>query len=127
MKMKNVKRNIVMVVASSLLFISFSAGAAECTRGEALTAIETLSNEIATSTSFLGRGGGRAQDGLEAKAISAQGKVGVKKYDGALQKLEDIILKIDDYATAPKAKLLEDEADILNGLALSAMDCVAEL
>jgi len=116
-----------MVVASSLLFISFSATAAECTRDEAMTAVKTLSNEIATSKSFLGRGGGRAQDGLEAKAISAQGKVEVKKYDDALQKLEDIIMKIDDYATAPKAKLLEDEAEFFNGLALTAMDCVAAL
>ena len=121
--MKKVIGKSIILLTTALLFASFSAGAAaECTKDEALGAVKKLNNVIVHSD-FIGRGAQRAQDGLEAKAMTAGGKVEVNKYDDALQKLEEIVLKVDDLAGAPKPKLSEDGANQISGAAMTAMDC----
>lgn len=126
--MKSVIGKSMMLLATALLCASFSASAAaECTKDEALGAVATLQDLIVNSTEFTGRGAQRAQDGLEAKAMTAGGKIEVNKYDDALQKLEEIVLKVDDLVGAPKPKLSEDGANQISGAAMTAMDCVVQL
>lgn len=125
--MKDVLGKSVLVIATALLFTAFSAtAAAECTKDEALGAVKKL-NYVIVHSDFIGRGAQRAQDGLEAKAMTAGGKVEVNKYDDALQKLEEIVLKVDDLVGAPKPKLSEDGANQISGAAMTAMDCVVQL
>ena len=116
------------VAAIALLLTTFSAGAAdECTKDEAISRIQVLQTAIKSSNDFLGRGAQRAQDGLEAKAMTAGGKVEVNKFDDALQKLEEIVLKVEDLADAPKPKLSDAGADAIGGATMRAMDCVVQL
>jgi len=126
--MKDILSKSALVFATTLLFMSFSVGAAaECTKDEALAAVEKLRHVIMNSNEFMGRGAQRAQDGLDAKAMTAGGKVEVNKYDDALQKLEEIVLKVDDLVGAPKSKLSEDGANQISATAMTAMDCVVTL
>jgi hypothetical protein len=126
--MKQVLGKSVVVLATALVFASFSASAAaECTKDEAIDAVEKLHYVIVNSNEFMGRGAQRAQDGLDAKAMTASGKVEVNKYDDALQKLEEIVLKVDDLAGAPKPKLTDDGANQISTAAMTAMDCVVTL
>jgi len=118
----------IILLATALLCVSFSArAAAECTKDEALGAVATLQGLIVNSTEFTGPGAQRAQDGLEAKAMTAGGKIEVNKYDDALQKLEEIVLKVDDLVGAPKSKLTEDGGNQIGGAAMTVMDCVVQL
>jgi hypothetical protein len=126
--MKDVIGRSILVFATALLFTSLSASAAaECTKVEALGAVTELQKLIVNSSEFIGRGAQRAQDGLEAKAMTAGGKVEVNKYDDALQKLEEVVLKVDDLVGAPKPKLSENGANQISRAAMTAMDCVVQL
>jgi hypothetical protein len=86
-----------------------------------LNAVETaIRNGV-----FLGKNASTDQTNLLAKLEAAAAKVGLKKYDDAVDKLQDISDKATELASAPKSKL--EDASGINGAVITAIACVGGL
>ncbi|HEX6321634.1 MAG TPA: hypothetical protein VFZ84_22420 [Burkholderiales bacterium] len=86
-----------------------------------LNAVETaIQNGV-----FLGKSASTDQTNLLAKLEAAAAKVGLKKYDDAVDKLQDISDKATALASAPKSKL--EDASGINGAVITAIACVGGL
>ena len=86
-----------------------------------LNAVETAIQ----SAVFLVKSASTDQTNLLAKLEAAAAKVGLQKYDDAVDKLQDISDKATALASAPKPKL--EDASGINGAVITAIACVGGL
>ena len=74
---------------------------------------------------FLGKNASTDQSNLLAKLEAAAAKVGLNKYDDAVDKLQNISDTATALADAPKQKL--EDASGINGAVVTAIGCVGGL
>ncbi|NMG76365.1 hypothetical protein [Aromatoleum diolicum] len=102
--------------ASAVEFVKYS--------GECATELNAVGQAIEDAT-FLGNKATTDESNLFAKLDAANAKVGLEKYDDAVDKLMNIVSTATALANAAKPKL--DSAYGINTAAGAAMDCVGAL
>ena len=128
--MKNVIRKAVMVIATSVLFTSYSANASEECELLISDLVEIIfTAPVSKTDGFTGKRGKYDKMGLEGKAKAANTKLEAWKVDDAMDKLDSILGKVDDLANAPKQKqkLTDNWATYIGDATMDAVDCIYEM